>query len=80
MFLIICVPTPDFEAEPDLRYVENTTGRLAACLRPGQLVSLESTPTRTRGIALALLPEVPGWGRFHLVVFPNGKTRATTFR
>jgi UDP-N-acetyl-D-glucosamine dehydrogenase len=42
--LIICVPTPlTSKREPDLRYVEQTTRQIAACLRPGQMVSLEST-------------------------------------
>ncbi len=42
--LIICVPTPlTPKREPDLRYVENTAHQIAATLRPGQMVSLEST-------------------------------------
>jgi UDP-N-acetyl-D-glucosamine dehydrogenase len=42
--IIICVPTPlDRHREPDLSYVLNTTREIAARLRPGQLVSLEST-------------------------------------
>jgi UDP-N-acetyl-D-glucosamine dehydrogenase len=42
--LIICVPTPlDKHREPDLSYVLNTTREIARRLRPGQLVSLEST-------------------------------------
>ncbi|MEJ2671563.1 MAG: nucleotide sugar dehydrogenase [Deltaproteobacteria bacterium] len=42
--LIICVPTPlTAKREPDLRFVESTTRQIAACLRPGQLISLEST-------------------------------------
>ncbi len=47
----ICVPTPLGEhLEPDLSYVERTTGAIAKRLRPGQLVVLESTtyPTTTR--------------------------------
>lgn len=42
--IIICVPTPlSDKREPDLTYVENTGKEIAARLRPGQLVSLEST-------------------------------------
>lgn len=42
--VIICVPTPlSDKREPDLTYVENTGREIAARLRPGQLVSLEST-------------------------------------
>jgi len=42
--LIICVPTPlnDYR-EPDLSFVVNTTEALLPYLRPGQIVSLEST-------------------------------------
>jgi UDP-N-acetyl-D-glucosamine dehydrogenase len=42
--IIICVPTPLTQhREPDLRYVEQTTDAVAAALRRGQLVCLEST-------------------------------------
>jgi len=42
--VIICVPTPlTAHREPDLQYVEKTTDAVAAALRPGQLVCLEST-------------------------------------
>lgn len=42
--LIICVPTPlNRYREPDLSYVINTTRDIAASLRRGQLVVLEST-------------------------------------
>ena len=42
--LIICVPTPlDKHRQPDLSFVINTTEAVAPYLRPGQLVSLEST-------------------------------------
>ena len=42
--LIICVPTPLNQfREPDLSFVINTTESLLPFLRPGQLVSLEST-------------------------------------
>jgi UDP-N-acetyl-D-glucosamine dehydrogenase len=42
--LIICVPTPlNRHREPDLSYVLDTARELARHLRPGHLVSLEST-------------------------------------
>jgi len=56
--LIICVPTPlNVNREPDLEFVLNTTRLIAATLRPGQLVSLESTtyPGTTAEEVLPLL-------------------------
>ncbi|MBB6430779.1 nucleotide sugar dehydrogenase [Algisphaera agarilytica] len=53
--VISCVPTPlGKHLEPDLSYVERTTADIAAALRPGQLVVLESTtyPRTTREIML----------------------------
>ncbi|MBV8063531.1 MAG: nucleotide sugar dehydrogenase [Nevskia sp.] len=42
--LVICVPTPlNRHREPDLSYVLDTARELSRHLRPGQLVSLEST-------------------------------------
>jgi UDP-N-acetyl-D-glucosamine dehydrogenase len=42
--LILCVPTPlNKYREPDLSYVIATTEQIAPFLRPGQVVSLEST-------------------------------------
>jgi UDP-N-acetyl-D-glucosamine dehydrogenase len=42
--LIICVPTPlNAYREPDLSFVLNTTDALLPFMRPGQLLSLEST-------------------------------------
>lgn len=58
--LVICVPTPLDEArDPDLRYVEGTARAIAAALRPGQLVVLESTtyPTTTRDVMVPILAE-----------------------
>ena len=49
--LLICVPTPLSESrDPDLSYVEGTARSIAANLRVGQLVVLESTtyPTLDR--------------------------------
>ncbi|MEZ6089339.1 MAG: nucleotide sugar dehydrogenase [Pirellulaceae bacterium] len=56
--LLICVPTPLDEArDPDLTYVESTARTIAAHLRPGQLVILESTtyPTTTRDVVVPIL-------------------------
>ena len=53
--IIICVPTPLTEArEPDLTYIVNSAEAIAARLRPGQLVVLESTtyPGTTREVVL----------------------------
>ncbi len=42
--VIICVPTPlDAHGQPDLSYIEQSGDAIAAALRPGQLVVLEST-------------------------------------
>lgn len=42
--ILICVPTPlTRHLEPDLTYVVSTTEAIAAALRPGQLIILEST-------------------------------------
>jgi UDP-N-acetyl-D-glucosamine dehydrogenase len=73
--LIICVPTPLTRMrEPDLRYVENTTRQIAAALRPGQLVSLESTtyPGTTAELLLPILSATLGVGQdFYLVFSPE---------
>ncbi|MEZ6123026.1 MAG: nucleotide sugar dehydrogenase [Planctomycetaceae bacterium] len=56
--LLICVPTPLTESrDPDLMYVEKTAEAIAATLRPGQLVVLESTtyPTTTRDVMIPIL-------------------------
>jgi UDP-N-acetyl-D-glucosamine dehydrogenase len=56
--VISCVPTPlGAHLEPDLSYVEKTSDDIAAALRPGQLVVLESTtyPGTTREIMLPRL-------------------------
>jgi UDP-N-acetyl-D-glucosamine dehydrogenase len=42
--LLVCVPTPlTRHREPDLSFVEKTAQAIAAALRPGQLIVLEST-------------------------------------
>src|SRR5208337_4962053 len=56
--IIICVPTPLTEArEPDLTYIVKSAEAIAARLRPGQLVVLESTtyPGTTRQVVLPIL-------------------------
>ena len=58
--LLICVPTPLSDSrDPDLYYVEATARQIAATLRPGQLVVLESTtyPGTTRDVVLPILNE-----------------------
>jgi len=70
--LLICVPTPLTPSrEPDLTYVENTTRDIAAVLRPGQLVSLESTtyPGTTAEVLLPLLSERLKVGQDYFLVF-----------
>ncbi len=42
--ILICVPTPlTPQREPDMTFVERATRQIQACLRPGQMVVLEST-------------------------------------
>ncbi len=56
--ILICVPTPLTEAkDPDLRFVVRSAEAIAARLRPGQLVVLESTtyPGTTRDVMLTVL-------------------------
>jgi UDP-N-acetyl-D-glucosamine dehydrogenase len=56
--ILICVPTPLTESrEPDLSYVTNSARAVARCLRPGQLVVLESTtyPGTTRSVIIPVL-------------------------
>jgi nucleotide sugar dehydrogenase len=56
--IVICVPTPlTKNLTPDLQYVEKVTREIAARLRPGQLISLESTtyPGTTEEVMLPIL-------------------------
>jgi UDP-N-acetyl-D-glucosamine dehydrogenase len=56
--ILICVPTPlGKHREPDLHYIRITAGQIAATLRPGQLIVLESTtyPGTTREELLPVL-------------------------
>ncbi len=70
--LLICVPTPlDTNREPDLQYVVNTTKLIAAVMRPGQLISLESTtyPGTTDEVMLPLLPQNLQVGRDYYLIY-----------
>jgi UDP-N-acetyl-D-glucosamine dehydrogenase len=56
--IVIAVPTPlTINLTPDLQYVENVTVELAKYIRPGQLISLESTtyPGTTDEVMLPIL-------------------------
>ncbi len=56
--ILICVPTPLSDSrDPELRYVRSTAEQIAASIRPGQLVVLESTtyPGTTRDVLLPVL-------------------------
>ncbi|MFC4454706.1 nucleotide sugar dehydrogenase [Deinococcus sonorensis] len=56
--IVICVPTPlDSNLTPDLGFVRQVTAEIARYLRPGQLVSLESTtyPGTTEEVMKPLL-------------------------
>jgi UDP-N-acetyl-D-glucosamine dehydrogenase len=56
--VVIAVPTPlTINLTPDLQYVENVTVELAKYIRPGQLISLESTtyPGTTDEVMLPIL-------------------------
>jgi UDP-N-acetyl-D-glucosamine dehydrogenase len=58
--LLICVPTPLSESrDPDLSFIEATGRQIAAVLRPGQLIVLESTtyPGTTRDVLLPILEQ-----------------------
>lgn len=56
--IVICVPTPlTVNLTPDLQYIERVTLKIAEQLRPGQLISLESTtyPGTTEEVMLPIL-------------------------
>ena len=58
----ICVPTPLSKTrDPDISYVQSATDAVAAALRPGQLIILESTtyPGTTREV---ILPQLEATG------------------
>lgn len=74
--ILICVPTPLNESrEPDLEYVRSSAVAIAAALRPGQLVVLESTtyPGTTEEVLKPIL-ETSGLRAgedFHLAYSPE---------
>ncbi len=85
--IVICVPTPlTRNLTPDLHYVEKVTWEIARRLRPGQLVSLESTtyPGTTEEVILPILESsgLKGDQDFFLVHSPErvdpGNRRYTT--
>ncbi|HWQ89817.1 MAG TPA: nucleotide sugar dehydrogenase [Desulfitobacteriaceae bacterium] len=58
--IIICVPTPlTVTRDPDISYIKSSAEQIAQYLRPGQLVTLESTtyPGTTQEVILPLLEE-----------------------
>ena len=58
--VLICVPTPlSAEREPDLSYVVRAANSVAAQLRPGQMIVLESTvwPGATAGVVKPILEQ-----------------------
>jgi UDP-N-acetyl-D-glucosamine dehydrogenase len=58
--IVICVPTPlGAGLTPDLQYIEGVTRGIAKSLRPGQLISLESTtyPGTTEDVMKPILEE-----------------------
>ncbi len=74
--VVICVPTPlAHQREPDLAYVDSAARSLAAVLRKGQLVVLESTtyPGTTRERLLPILEEsgMRGGTDFHVAFSPE---------
>ncbi|CAD5934869.1 nucleotide sugar dehydrogenase [Planktothrix agardhii] len=61
--IVICVPTPlTKNLTPNLSYIESVTAEIANHLRPGQLVTLESTtyPGTTDEVMLPILEQVSG--------------------
>lgn len=56
--IVICVPTPlTITRDPDISYIEASSGEIAKYLKPGQLVTLESTtyPGTTEEVILPML-------------------------
>jgi UDP-N-acetyl-D-glucosamine dehydrogenase len=56
--IVICVPTPlTPNRDPDISYIRSVTEQIAAQLRPGQLISLESTtyPGTTEEVVVPIL-------------------------
>ena len=77
--ILICVPTPlTASRDPDLTYVEQTARQIAAALRPGQLIVLESTtyPGTTRHVVLPILNGGSPIIDFFLAYSPEREDRA----
>ncbi len=58
--IVICVPTPlTANKEPDISYIKNVAHEIIKYMRPGQLISLESTtyPGTTEEVLLKILSE-----------------------
>jgi UDP-N-acetyl-D-glucosamine dehydrogenase len=56
--VVVCIPTPlTANRAPDVSYIRNVAEQIAATLRPGQLVTLESTtyPGTTEEVVLPIL-------------------------
>lgn len=61
--IVICVPTPLSKTrDPDMSYVESTAHAIGKTLRPGQLITLESTtyPGTTRDLVKPILQKASG--------------------
>ena len=74
--ILICVPTPLTDSrDPDLSYVKATARQIAAVLRSGQLIVLESTtyPGTTRELVLPILESsgLKVGNDFHLAYSPE---------
>ncbi len=60
--ILICVPTPlNAHRDPDMTYIVNSVEAIAPCLRPGQMVILESTtyPGTTNEVMRPVLERGP---------------------
>lgn len=86
--IIICVPTPLTEHhEPDMSYIENTAREIGPYIKPGQLISLESTtyPGTTEEVLIPIVENLSGLkaGKDFFVAFsperedPNNKDFTT---
>lgn len=85
--IVICVPTPlTITRDPDISYIVNVTNEIAKYIKPGQLVTLEST-TYPGTTSEVILPELEATGlkvgeEFFLAFSPErvdpGNLRYTT--
>jgi len=71
--IIICVPTPlDLHRDPDVSFIQNTLESIRPFLKPGQVVSLESTtyPGTTEEMVLPVVNSISGSiGEDYFVVY-----------